>query len=153
MRRVPSKSRQGAALIIVLAFVVLLTILTVAYFSQTVTDRQIAQSSFNQSSADQLAASAVGIILGDSDRKSLVDRPVLRLVSAQQPSPGPYYLYTPIPVPIMVPKRSGTPPAGATPIPNLVRRSVRDDLLRLLDWEVERHQSIQLPMFPPIIVQ
>src|SRR5947208_15255756 len=27
----------------------------------------------------------------------------------------------------MVPKRSGTPPAGATPIPNLVRRSVRDN--------------------------
>ena len=27
----------------------------------------------------------------------------------------------------MVPKRSGTPPAGATPIPNLVRRSVRSD--------------------------
>jgi hypothetical protein len=27
----------------------------------------------------------------------------------------------------MVPKRSGTPPAGATPIPNLVRRSVHDD--------------------------
>ena len=27
----------------------------------------------------------------------------------------------------MVPQRSGTPPPGATPIPNLVRRSIRND--------------------------
>ena len=43
---------KGAALMIVLAFVVLLTGLTLAYFSRTTTDRQLAQSSYNDTNAD-----------------------------------------------------------------------------------------------------
>src|SRR5437879_1070418 len=64
MRGLQSR-HQGAALIIVLAFVVLLTVLTVAYLSLTTADRQTAHLSFNQSNADQIASSAVAIILGD----------------------------------------------------------------------------------------
>ena len=94
MRRVPAQSRHGAALIIVLAFVVLLTVLTVAYFSQTVTDRQIAHSSFNQSNADQLAASAVGIILGDFRQEILAGSASPAPSFGPTSSPGPYYLYT-----------------------------------------------------------
>src|SRR6266487_3341787 len=59
-----SKER-GAALIIVLAFVVLLTGLAVAYLSRTTSDRQVAQSSFNQSNVDQLTQSAMDNIIGD----------------------------------------------------------------------------------------
>ena len=129
MRRALSQSRHGAALIIVLAFVVLLTGLTVAYFSQTITDRQIAHTSFNQSNADQLAASAVGIILGDLRQEIIKGSASPAPSFGPATSPGPYYLYNPSPSPSpnAVPKRSGTPLAGATPIPNLVRRSVRDD--------------------------
>jgi hypothetical protein len=128
MRRLQAQQR-GIALIIVLAFVVLLAGLTVAYFSQTTTDRQVAQNSFSESNADQIASSAVAIIVGDL-RQEIVRgsaRPAPSFGPAT--SPGPYYLYSPSPSPSpnVVPQRSGTPPPGATPIPNLVRRSVRSD--------------------------
>src|SRR4249919_3398038 len=56
---------KGAALIIVLAFVVLATGLSLAYFSRTTTDRQLAQSSYNDTSADLLARSALDITVSD----------------------------------------------------------------------------------------
>ena len=62
----PVSSRErAAALLIVLAFVVLLTGLSVAYLSRTTGDRQVAHSSFNQSNVDQLAQSAMDNIIGD----------------------------------------------------------------------------------------
>src|SRR5437764_6819774 len=45
---------------------------------------------------------------------------------APSPAGTPYYAYLPTSAANMVPKRSGTPSAGP-PIPNLVRRSVRND--------------------------
>ena len=58
-------SERAAALIIVLAFVVLLTGLVLAYFSRATSDRPVAHSSFNQAKVDQLAASAMDNIIGD----------------------------------------------------------------------------------------
>ena len=58
-------SNKAAALIIVLAFVVLLTGLALAYFSSTTTDRQLAHSSYNDTSSDLLARSALDIVIGD----------------------------------------------------------------------------------------
>src|SRR5437868_11554080 len=55
---------RGAALIIVLAFVVLVTALALAHFSRTTTNRQLAQSSYNDTSADLLARSALDIVVG-----------------------------------------------------------------------------------------
>ncbi len=60
-----SSRERGAALIIVLAFVVLLTGLVLAYFARATGDRQVAHGSFNESKADQLAASAMDNIIGD----------------------------------------------------------------------------------------
>src|SRR5438874_13737722 len=68
MRAPPLLSRssnRAAALIIVLAFVVLVTGLALAYFTRTTTDRQLAQSSYNDTSADLLARSALDIMVGD----------------------------------------------------------------------------------------
>ena len=56
---------KGAALIIVLALVVLATGLSLAYFSRTTTDRQLAQSSYNDTSADLLARTALDITVSD----------------------------------------------------------------------------------------
>ncbi len=127
MRHSSSHSRNGAALIIVLAFVVLLTGLAVAYFSRSISDRQIAHSSFNQSNADQLASSAVAIIVGDLRQE----------VANGSNNPAPTFgsgstvstLYTPTANANMLPMRSGKPPptGGVDPIPNLVRRSVAND--------------------------
>src|ERR1700761_77019 len=47
--------RRGTALVIVLAFILLLTGLLVAYLSLAKSDRQLAASSFNGSKVDQLA--------------------------------------------------------------------------------------------------
>jgi hypothetical protein len=117
-----SRREQAAALLIVLALVVLLTGLAVAYLSRTTSDRQVAHSSFHQSNVDQLAQSAMDTILGDL-RQEIVNG------SANLASPGDPPVYSPSPGPAaaayMVPQRSGNI-AGA---PNLIRRSVRADAI------------------------
>src|SRR5438046_2883941 len=92
---------RGAALVIVLAFVVLLTFLVVAYLSRTTSDRQVAQVSFNQTKVDQAAASAMDLIIG----------------GLRQEITGP----NPMPTPVTF----GNP--DPTGIPNLIRRSVQGD--------------------------
>src|SRR5215472_4998466 len=62
---------RGAALIIVLALVVLATALGLTYFSRTATDRQLAQSSYNDTSADLLARSALDTVLSDFKQEIL----------------------------------------------------------------------------------
>src|SRR5581483_514061 len=115
--------QRGAALIIVLAFVVLLTVVAVAYLSRATSDRQVAHSSFNQSNVDQLAQSAMDSIIGNL-RQEIVNGSDARTVSSST---------------VYVPKDTAGPPsrtasdnmlpvrnAPAT-IPNLVRVSVRSD--------------------------
>ena len=60
----PTAGRRGAVLFIVLALVVLLTGLAVTYLSRTTNDRQAAHVSFNQTNSDQVAASAMDLIIG-----------------------------------------------------------------------------------------
>src|SRR5438552_17458927 len=112
LQAVPSRQR-GAALIIVLAFVVLLTGLGVAYLSRTTSDRQIAHSSFNQSSVDQLAQSAMDNIIGDL-RQEIIDGSTVSTVNGGT-------IYTPAFAANIVPQRSGNP---AT-VPNLIRSEER----------------------------
>src|SRR5436190_20570059 len=99
----PSK---GAALIIVLAFVVLVTRLSVAYFSRASTDRQLAQSSHNDTSADLLARSALDIVVGNLKQEIRNSGVTVTQANIQ-------------------PQRSGSDAS----IPNLIRRSVRSDLI------------------------
>ena len=108
--------QRGAALIIVLAFVVLFAGLSVAYLSRTTSDRQIAHSSFHQSNVDQLVQSAVDNIIGDLRQE------ITNGSTAVTQADGTT-LYTPTATANMVPQRSGNA-AGA---PNLIRRSVRVD--------------------------
>jgi hypothetical protein len=91
---------------IVLAFVVLLTGLAVAYFSRTTTDRQLAQSSFNDTTSDLLARSALDIVVGDLKRERASAPSVPTSANIQ-------------------PQRSG----DHASIPNLIRRSVRNDAI------------------------
>src|SRR5882724_5835659 len=113
--------QRGAALIIVLAFVVIFTGVGVAYLSRTTSDRQVAQSSFKQSDVDQLVQSAVDNVIGDL-RQEIANG------STATVEPDGSTLYMPIDTGSgaaanMVPQRSGNA-AGA---PNLIRRSVRVD--------------------------
>lgn len=108
-RRTPNR---GAALIIILAFIVLLTGLVVAYFSRATTDRQVSNASLNNTAADLLARSALDIVVSDFKQE---------ITNAGTVTPDK-----------ILPKRSGNPsfnPPGnltdppADPIPNLIRRS------------------------------
>jgi hypothetical protein len=103
---------KGAALMIVLAFVVLVTGLALAYFSRAGTDRQLAHSSYNDTSSDLLARSTLDIVVNDFKQEILAHPTV---------TPGlPFYI-TPVPY---------TPPPQVlgSPIPNLIRQSFSGDL-------------------------
>src|SRR5882724_5281590 len=125
--KAPLSRQGGAALIIILAFVVLLTGLGVAYLSRTTSDRQVAHSSFNQANVDQLAQSAMDNVIGDLRQE---------IVNGSSPSPAPtfsangatYNLYVPTSVSNVLPMRSPMPAPGTTPaIANLIRRSTSTD--------------------------
>src|SRR5438874_12886136 len=109
------RREQAAALVIVLAFLVLLTGLAVAYLARTTTDRAVAHSSFNQSNADQLAESAADTVIADF-RQEIVNGSTPRTV-------GSSTIYTPTPAANMLPQRIGT----SDSMPNLNRRSVFPD--------------------------
>src|SRR5215475_11737584 len=66
MKRFPPgrRSEQGVVLIIVLAVVLLITGLILAYLSRSGMERALANSSCNRSKADELARSALDIITG-----------------------------------------------------------------------------------------
>ena len=100
-------SKKGAALLIVLAFVVLLSGLVVAYLTRAATDRQLAQASFQDTKSDLLARSALDIVVADF-KQEIADGVTVTANNIQ-------------------PQRWGTPVAGGTPFPNLIRRSVLGD--------------------------
>lgn len=112
---------RGIALVVVLAFVVLLAAMVVAFLTRTSADRQTAHGTFNQTKADQLARGALDIVTGDLKQEILNG-------STQPPSTvNNITIYTPTSAANMLPARSGNPPGVPDPIPNLVRRSVRED--------------------------
>jgi hypothetical protein len=100
-------SKKGAALLIVLAFVVLLSGLVVAYLTRAGTDRQLAQSSFQDTKSEILARSALDMVVADF-KQEIADGAMITAANIQ-------------------PQRWGAPLAGGTPFPNLIRRSVQGD--------------------------
>jgi hypothetical protein len=119
LRKQSSAREQAAALIIVLALVVLLTGLAVAYLSRTTSDRQVAHSSFHQSNVDQLAQSAMDNIIGDL-RKEITDGSGTTTINVNGTD---VTIYTPTFAAYMVPQRN----VSLTGVPNLVRRSGSPD--------------------------
>jgi hypothetical protein len=102
---------KGAALMIVLALVVLLIGLALAYFSRAATDRQLAQSSYNDTSADLMARSALDIVVNDF-KQEILSHPTV--------TPAPPFYITPVPY-------TPTPLVSGSPIPNLIRQSFSGD--------------------------
>ena len=114
-----SPREQAAALIIVLAFVVLLTGLVVAYLSRATSDRQVAQSSFHQTNVDQLAQSAIDNIIGDL-RQEITDASTATTVNVNG---NDATIYTPTSATYMLPQRN----VNLTGVYNLIRRSGSPD--------------------------
>src|SRR6476620_10584014 len=73
---------KGAALIIVLALVVLATGLSVAYLARTTTNKQLAQTSYNDTSADLLARSALDITVSDL-KQEIANNPTVTQANIQ----------------------------------------------------------------------
>ncbi len=114
--------RHGVALVVVLAFIVLLTALVVAYFSRSTTGRMLSNSSAGQTKAAMLAQSASDIVVSGL-KQEIVG-------GSATPSPSPANFYVPLAAANAVPVRYPTPAPGsipADPMPNLVRRSVAGD--------------------------
>jgi hypothetical protein len=131
LRKAVSSRERGAALLIVLALVVLLTGVGVAYLSRTTADRQVAHASFNQSKVDELAQSAMDLIIGELQQE---------IANGSSPTPSPVPTTSPIPLPTatpfvylpltaanIVPVVWPTPTPGRTPALNLIRLSMRND--------------------------
>jgi type II secretory pathway component PulK len=97
-RSLKRSSDRAAALIIVLAFVVILTGLAVAYLSRATTDRQLAHTSFHDTAADVVARSVLDSVIGDF-RQEIENRP-------RQINPR-HKIY--IPIPVRVPQRTVPP--------------------------------------------
>lgn len=119
--RVQNGREKAVALVIVLSFVVLLTVAVVAFLSRATTERQVSGSSANSERANTLALGALDVVVGDLKDEIIA--------SSTASSSGGYTIYSPkmsASVPVgMMPWRTGVPKTGATPIPNLVSRSVR----------------------------
>jgi len=101
-------------LIIVLGFLVILCTLVLTYLSRTTMDRQLAQEDFTGETADELARSALDLIVADMKQEIAAGSPI---TSAN-----------------ITPQRSPKPAAGALPwsgLPNLIRRSIRNDSIPL----------------------
>ena len=123
---------NGSAIVVVLAFLVLLTVLMIAFFSRAITDRQVSNSSVNQTSAELFARSAAEIVVGDLKQEIVAGSTQFTFSGTT----GVTNIYTPLPVPGTAPQIttsgesliSGVPAvaSGSSPlIPNLIRRSVR----------------------------
>lgn len=105
---------SAAALVIVLAFVVLLTGVTLAYFSRAVADRDASSGAANRTRADILARSALDIVVASFKQEMAVG------------SAGAPPNYTPGLNRNYLPEESGLT-ATRSAAPNLVRISVRSD--------------------------
>ncbi|MDR3404157.1 MAG: hypothetical protein P4L99_16790 [Chthoniobacter sp.] len=116
-RPAPSnRTRSGIALVIVLAFLVLLMGLVVAFFSRAVTERQVSNSSAHQTKVDSFAEGAVESLIGDLKQEIAAGSKA----PAATPNPAPNTnLYFPKSAATAVPYRVGTVDA----LPNLVKRS------------------------------
>ena len=80
--RVEAGRKAGAALVIALAFVVLLTGLIVAFFSRAMSERQVSNSSANQTKVEFLVEGAADAIIGDFKQEILAGS------TSYLPSPG-----------------------------------------------------------------
>ena len=125
------RRRQGVALVIVLCFVVLITGLVVAYFTRTTTVRQLANSSTSAVQADLLAQNASDLITSSFKQEIVTGSTAV----VPSPSPASGTVYFPKGNAYAVPQRNSSPaPTPATgsspavgPVPNLIRRSLRND--------------------------
>ena len=112
-------------MIIVLAFLVILTGIVVAYFSRSISGLQVASSSSSAAKANVLEKSALDVIVSDLKQEIAAGSTITGTSAATGGQANWAPIYLPTSGTTAVPFRSGVPLATATQIPNLISRSVR----------------------------
>lgn len=113
---------RGTALVVVLMFVVLLSVVVLAFFMKSSAFRSLSQSGVSEFKADTLGHGALEMLVADL-RQEIAD-------GSEVVTVGNTTLFLPNTPASAVPRRAGNPPVaadGTDPIPNLIRRSVRAD--------------------------
>ncbi len=105
------KSQKAFALVVILAFVVLLTVLVLAYFSYSALQRQISAASSNQATVDIFAQGAINTIVSDF-KQEIFDG-----------STNFTYGTNTISIPLAPANAAPVPVGTSTNLPNLLKRS------------------------------
>lgn len=101
--RSPRQKDKGVALVIVLAFVVLLTGVIIAFFSRSLTGRQISNSSANQTKAALFAQGASDTVIANLQQEIVLSSSANSIVTGAATS----VIYTPNTTPpVMLPQLS-----------------------------------------------
>jgi hypothetical protein len=109
--------QEGVALVIVLAFVVILTGVIIAYFTRSLANRQISNSSANQTKVALFAQGASDTIIANLQEEIVLSSSTTALTPATSGT-----LYTPLTPVSMLPQVSGS--SNGTPFPpNLLKIS------------------------------
>jgi hypothetical protein len=96
--------RRGVALVIVLAFVVLLTGLVIAFFSRSILDRQISNSSVSRAKVNNFADGAADAIIGELKQEIVLGSATNTITTGNVTNT----VYTPLAPAYMLPQISGT---------------------------------------------
>jgi hypothetical protein len=117
------RSGTGAALVIVLAFIVLIAALMVIFFTQAISYRNMGNSSFNNFKSSALAQSGLATVVGDLQQEIINGSTTVSYGNGTN-------VYYPTGNTNAVPQRFGNPALvnGGDPTPNLIRISVRSDI-------------------------
>jgi len=118
-RRPGSRRREGVALVIVLAFVVILTGVIVAYFTRSLSNRQISNSSANQTKVSLFAQGAADTIIADLQEEIVLSSSV----SNTTISGTTFTSYTPSSPATMLPQIPGPVSPVTSWAPNLLTYS------------------------------
>jgi Tfp pilus assembly protein PilX len=111
----PAGNRRGVALVIILAFVVLLTGLVIAFFSRSIVDRQISNSSVSRAKVSAFADGAVNAIVDQLKQEIVLNSSSTPLTSGT--------IYTPLSPAAMLPQLTGTIGITGTAALNLLKLS------------------------------
>ena len=108
------RGEQGSALVIVLFFVLLLSVVTIAFLSRSLTAVKVSAGSAGETKSKILASSASDIIIGDLRQEIIAGS--ANVGTANWP------VYTPTSNLTMIPFQKGVPASDA--VPNMISRSV-----------------------------
>ncbi len=115
-----SKDRRGVALVITLAFVVMVTVVIVAYFTRTISETQLSTNSAGQTKVDLFTQGAVDTIVGDLQQEIAAGS----VGVTPSPSPQSGVIYKPTVPLTMVPWRTGLAAQSNPNCVNLVKESL-----------------------------